>query len=90
MACSLTQPTLEELARGGMGEVDVVCPGFVSDCLETLERSASLRRRRFWRRGTRAAPDPLPQRIAGNGSTRLPRFQKTFFEWKRPTAPANL
>jgi ferrochelatase len=32
-----TQPTLVELARTGTGRVDVVCPGFVSDCLETLE-----------------------------------------------------
>jgi ferrochelatase len=32
-----TQPTLEALARGGVSEVDIVCPGFVSDCLETLE-----------------------------------------------------
>jgi len=32
-----TQPTLEELARRGVKEVDVFCPGFVSDCLETLE-----------------------------------------------------
>jgi ferrochelatase len=32
-----TQPTLEALARSGVSEVDVVCPGFVSDCLETLE-----------------------------------------------------
>lgn len=32
-----TQPTLETLARGGLKRVDVVCPGFVADCLETLE-----------------------------------------------------
>jgi ferrochelatase len=32
-----TQPTLEMLARGGLRRVDVVCPGFVADCLETLE-----------------------------------------------------
>lgn len=32
-----TQPTLVELARGGLRRVDVVCPGFVADCLETLE-----------------------------------------------------
>lgn len=32
-----TQPTLEELARGGLQCVDVVCPGFPADCLETLE-----------------------------------------------------
>jgi ferrochelatase len=32
-----TQPTLEELARQGVGSVDVICPGFPCDCLETLE-----------------------------------------------------
>lgn len=32
-----TQPTLEALARSGTKSVDVMCPGFVSDCLETLE-----------------------------------------------------
>lgn len=32
-----TQPTLIELARSGTGRVDVICPGFVCDCLETLE-----------------------------------------------------
>lgn len=35
-----TQATLEALARDGVREVDVVCPGFVSDCLETLEEIA--------------------------------------------------
>jgi len=32
-----TAPTLVELARNGTRRVDVFCPGFVSDCLETLE-----------------------------------------------------
>ena len=32
-----TQPTLVALAKEGMRRVDVACPGFVSDCLETLE-----------------------------------------------------
>jgi ferrochelatase len=35
-----TEPTLQALARGGVKSVDVVCPGFVSDCLETLEEIA--------------------------------------------------
>ena len=35
-----TQPTLETMAREGVGRVDVVCPGFVADCLETLEEIA--------------------------------------------------
>lgn len=32
-----TQPTLERLAREGVARVDVLCPGFATDCLETLE-----------------------------------------------------
>jgi len=32
-----TQDTVVRLARDGVARVDVVCPGFVSDCLETLE-----------------------------------------------------
>lgn len=35
-----TAPTLESLARGGTARVDVICPGFVADCLETLEEIA--------------------------------------------------
>ena len=32
-----TEPTLQALAERGVGRVDVVCPGFTSDCLETIE-----------------------------------------------------
>ena len=32
-----TEPTLIEMAQRGVGRVDLMCPGFVSDCLETLE-----------------------------------------------------
>jgi ferrochelatase len=32
-----TEPTLVALARQGVKRVDVMCPGFVADCLETLE-----------------------------------------------------
>lgn len=32
-----TVSTLREWARAGVGRVDVVCPGFVADCLETIE-----------------------------------------------------
>jgi protoporphyrin/coproporphyrin ferrochelatase len=35
-----TDRTLHELARQGVREVDVVCPGFAVDCLETLEEIA--------------------------------------------------
>jgi len=32
-----TEPTLIELARSGVARVDVICPGFSCDCVETLE-----------------------------------------------------
>lgn len=32
-----TEPTLIKLAKEGVKKLDIVCPGFVSDCLETLE-----------------------------------------------------
>lgn len=32
-----TEPTLVRLAQEGVRQVDLFCPGFVSDCLETLE-----------------------------------------------------
>ncbi len=35
-----TAPTLEALARDGLIRADVICPGFISDCLETLEEIA--------------------------------------------------
>ena len=35
-----TAPTLQALGQQGVGRVDVMCPGFVSDCLETLEEIA--------------------------------------------------
>jgi ferrochelatase len=48
-----TQPTLEKLARGGNTHVDVVCPGFVSDCLETLEEIGITAREAFIAAGGR-------------------------------------
>jgi ferrochelatase len=42
-----TEPTLVELARGGLRRADVFCPGFVADCLETLEELGIVARRAF-------------------------------------------
>jgi protoporphyrin/coproporphyrin ferrochelatase len=42
-----TEPTLKELAAGGLERVDVVCPGFPVDCLETLEEIAQEARDAF-------------------------------------------
>jgi ferrochelatase len=42
-----TAPTLQSLGKAGVGRVDVICPGFVSDCLETLEEIDMEGRRDF-------------------------------------------
>ena len=36
-AAELSLPLAEELARSGVKRLDVVCPGFAADCLETIE-----------------------------------------------------
>lgn len=46
-----TEPTLIELARAGVRRVDVICPGFTSDCLETLEEINQEAREAFLRAG---------------------------------------
>lgn len=35
-----TAPSVQALAQQGLKRVDVVCPGFIADCLETLEEIA--------------------------------------------------
>jgi protoporphyrin/coproporphyrin ferrochelatase len=48
-----TEPTLVALARQGVTRVDVMCPGFTSDCLETLEEIAQEARDAFLGAGGR-------------------------------------
>jgi protoporphyrin/coproporphyrin ferrochelatase len=48
-----TTVTLEQLGSQRIGRVDVVCPGFVSDCLETLEEIAMEGKALFMRQGGR-------------------------------------
>jgi ferrochelatase len=49
-----TEPTLVALARRGVKRVDVACPGFTSDCLETLEEIAQEGRDAFLKAGGEA------------------------------------
>ena len=49
-----TAPTLESLAKQGVGRVDVMCPGFTSDCLETLEEIAMEAKEDFLAAGGKA------------------------------------
>lgn len=46
-----TEPTLRELARRGLRTVDVICPGFAADCLETLEEIAGEAKEAFLEAG---------------------------------------
>ncbi|MEZ0310040.1 MAG: ferrochelatase [Ramlibacter sp.] len=49
-----TDATLKSLARSGVAKVDVVCPGFTADCLETLEEIAMEGRETFMAAGGKA------------------------------------
>lgn len=49
-----TQQTLEKLAADGVRCVDVICPGFVADCLETLEEIAIENKTAFLAAGGKA------------------------------------
>jgi len=49
-----TSATLQQLAADGVGTVDVACPGFAADCLETLEEIAMLNAEVFREAGGRA------------------------------------
>lgn len=46
-----TEPTLIRMAQDGVKRVDVTCPGFTSDCLETLEEIAQEAREAFLHAG---------------------------------------
>ncbi len=48
-----TEPTLVELAKAGVARVDVMCPGFTADCLETLEEIDQEAREAFLEAGGR-------------------------------------
>jgi len=48
-----TVETLRKLGRAGTGRVDVICPGFTADCLETLEEIAQEARATFLTAGGR-------------------------------------
>ncbi|MEW5879062.1 MAG: ferrochelatase [Pseudomonadota bacterium] len=63
-----TAPTLAALARQGTARADVICPGFVADCLETLEEIALEGKQTFLSAGGRqfhyiACPNDRPDFI---------------------------
>ena len=46
-----TSETLEQWAKAGIDQVDVICPGFAADCLETLEEIEQENRELFMAAG---------------------------------------
>lgn len=46
-----TAPTVQALAKQGTKRIDVICPGFIADCLETLEEIAMEVRAEFLQAG---------------------------------------
>jgi ferrochelatase len=46
-----TEPTLVAMAQSGAARADVICPGFVCDCLETLEEIGIAAKKAFIREG---------------------------------------
>ena len=49
-----TEPTLINMATNGVKSVDIICPGFTSDCLETLEEIKDEAREAFMHAGGEA------------------------------------
>jgi ferrochelatase len=46
-----TTQTLINLAKNKIESIDIICPGFISDCLETLEEIAILNKKEFLKNG---------------------------------------
>lgn len=65
-----TDHILLELARAGIGRVQVVCPGFAVDCLETLEEIAIQNREAYLAAGGKRL-DYIPALNAGEDHARV-------------------
>jgi ferrochelatase len=75
-----TSETLEELAKHGVQSVDVICPGFAADCLETLEEIDGENREVFLEAGGKTyhyipALNDAPAHIQALGDLALKHLQ---------------
>ena len=75
-----TEDTLKQLAAHGMQTVDVVCPGFAADCLETLEEIALRYAESFRAAGGRdlhyiPALNARPEHVRALADLVMPRIQ---------------
>ena len=59
-----TQALFDQLPKQGTTKLDVFCPGFLADCLETMEEIAIMGREQFHAAGGKKIPlHPLSQRF---------------------------
>jgi protoporphyrin/coproporphyrin ferrochelatase len=84
-----TEPTLKALAEQGLHRVDVMCPGFTADCLETLEEIAQEARAAFLAAGGQAFQyipclNDRPEWISALAAIALRHLQG----WETTAAPA--
>lgn len=77
------EPSLWALAESGVKQIDVVCPGFATDCLETLEEVAMGFTETLAERGAtmRYIPVSTPNR-----STHAPWRDWPWPRWHEPAA----
>ncbi len=86
-----TDHTLKEWGAEGVGSVQVVCPGFSADCLETLEEIAVENRDYFLQAGGREyAYIPALNDDAGHISTLAELVRRNMAGWRLPESAGRL
>ena len=85
-----TADVLAALGRQKVRRVDVVCPGFVADCLETLEEIGIEGKRTFQAPAAAIPRDPLPERASRVDRARWPTSSSRTCRagWQRRRTPA--
>lgn len=82
-----TEPTLRQMAAAGSQRVDLICPGFAVDCLETLEEIAQEARAAFVAAGGREFHYiPCLNDSAGGVRTLAELAQRHLAGWPTPGA----
>ena len=77
-----TIDTVGDLGRAGCPRLDVICPGFVSDCLETLEEINQAQPRDLHHCRRRQLPlHPPGQRLDGAIATLAQQARKVLAGW---------
>jgi ferrochelatase len=82
-----TLDVLDALATRGVRSVDVACPGFAADCLETLEEIAMMLAERFAARGGQLRAIPCLNASAAHADAIAAIAARALAEWKPAASP---